>query len=58
MKKLTGKGKDNIKIGNHLLTNIISKLASMRRGEDKGRTLIMHLKLRGQQPETILHTYR
>ena len=58
MKKLTGKGKDNIKVGNHPLTNMISKLASMRRGEDKCRTLKMHLKLRDQQPETILHTYR
>ena len=58
MKKLTGKGKDNIKVGNHPLTNMISKLASMRRGEDKCRTLKMHLKLRDQQPEIILHTYR
>ena len=57
MKKLTGKGKDNIKVGNHPLSNI-SKLASMRRGEDKCRTLKMHLKLRYQQAKTILHTYR
>ena len=28
MKKLTGKGKDNVKIGNHPLTNMTSKLAS------------------------------
>ena len=34
-KKLPGKGKDNRKIGNHPLTNMISKLASMRKGEDK-----------------------
>ena len=33
MKKLTGKGKDNIKVGNLPLTNMISKLASMRRGQ-------------------------
>ena len=46
MKKFTGKGKDNLKAGNHLLTDMISKLASMRRGEDKCRTLKMHLKLR------------
>ena len=46
MKKLTGKGKDNLKVVNHPLTNMISKLASMRRGEDKCRTLKMHLKLR------------
>ena len=53
--KLTGKGKDNLKLGNHLLTNMISKLASMRR-EDKCRTLKIHLKLRDQQAEIILHT--
>ena len=58
MKKLTGKGKNNLKVGNHPLTNTISKLASVRRGEDKCRTLKMHLKLRYQQAETILHTYR
>ena len=40
------------------MTNIITKVASMRRREDKFRTLKMHLKLRDQQPETILHTYR
>ena len=45
MKKLIDKGKDNLKVGNHPLSNI-SKLASMRRGEDKCRTLKMHLKLR------------
>ena len=45
MKKLTGNGKDNLKVGNHPLTNMISKLASMRRGEDKCRMLKMHLKL-------------
>ena len=32
MTKLTGKGKDNIKAGNHPMTNI-SKLASIRRGQ-------------------------
>ena len=31
MKTITGKGNDNSKVGNHPLTNIISKLASMRR---------------------------
>ena len=35
MWKLTGKGKDNIKVEHHQLTNNISKLASMRRGEEK-----------------------
>lgn len=33
MKKLTGKDKDNLKAGNHPLTNMTSKLASMRRGQ-------------------------
>ena len=56
MKKLTGKGKDNLKVGNHPFTNMVSKLASMRGGEDKCRTLKMHLKLRDQQAETIRHT--
>ena len=46
MKKLTGKGKGNFKEGNHPLINMVSKLAIMRRGEDKCRTLKMHLKLR------------
>ena len=56
MRNLTGKGKDNIKIGNHHFKNI-SILAIMRRGEDKW-TLKMHLKLRDQQPEGILYTHR
>ena len=46
MGELTGKGKDNIKVGNQRLVNMISKLASMRIGEGKCRTLKMHLKLR------------
>ena len=57
MRKLTGKGKDNIKVGNHSLINMISKLASMRRVEDKCRTMKILLKLRDQQAETILYTY-
>ena len=57
-KQLTGKGKYNIEVGNHPLTNIIAKEASVRRGEDKWRILKMHLKLRYKQPEKILHTYR
>ena len=32
---LTGKGKDNLRVGNHPLTNMISKLASMKKGENK-----------------------
>ena len=49
MRKLTGKGKDNIKVGNHSFTNMISKAASMNRGDDKVRTLKMDLKLRDQK---------
>ena len=56
MKKLIGKGKDNIKVGNHPLTNRISKLARMRGGEDKCITMKVHLKLRDQPAQTILHT--
>ena len=33
MRKLIGKNKDNRKVGNHPLTNTISKLASMRKGQ-------------------------
>ena len=46
MKKLTGKDTDNLKAGNHPLTNTISKLPSKRKGEDKCRKLKMHLKLK------------
>ena len=35
MKKLTGKGKDNLKVGNHPLTNMMPELASLRKGDDK-----------------------
>ena len=45
MKNLIGKGKDNIQVGNHPLTNTISKPAIMRRGEDKCRRLKIYLKL-------------
>ena len=58
MRKLTGKDKDNIKVENHLLTNMISKLESMRSREDKGRTLRMLFKIRESQPQTILYSYR
>mgnify|MGYP002477316433 CR=1 FL=1 len=50
--KLTGKAKDNIKIENNPLTNI-SKIANMR-GEDKCRTLKIHLKISEPQSQTIL----
>ena len=52
MKNLTGKGKDDTKVENHPMTNMISKVASMEREEDKYRTLKMLLILRDQQPET------
>ena len=55
MRKLTGKGKDTVNVGNHPLPNMISKLASMRRGVDKCRTLKMHLKLREQETKTCVH---
>ena len=58
MKKLTGKGKHNIKVGHHPLTNKVSKLASTGRGEDKCRTMKIHLKLRDQQSKPILYIYR
>ena len=48
MRKIPGKGKGR-KVENYSLTNMISKLASLRKGEDKCRTLKMHLKLRDQQ---------
>ena len=48
MKKLTGKGKDKVNVGHHPATKMISKLVNMRRGEDKHKTLKMHLKLRNQ----------
>lgn len=54
MRKLTCKGKNNIKVENHSLTNMISKLASMRKGKEKCRTLKIHFKLRDQQPKTSL----
>ena len=55
MKKLTGKGKDNLKVGNHPVANRISKLASMRRGEDKCRTVKIHLKLRPASRNNSVH---
>ena len=35
MKKVTGKGKNNSKVGNHSLTNMTSKLTNIRRGKMK-----------------------
>ena len=56
MQKLTGKGKGNVKVVNHTLINMVSKLASMERGEDKCTTLKINLKLRDKQPETIMNS--
>ena len=56
MRKFTGKCKH--KSGKHPFTDRISKLTSVRRGEDKCRTLKMHLKLRDPQSTTILYLYR
>ena len=58
MRRLIGKGKHTVKVGDHPHTNMISKPAIMRRGEYKCRILEMHLKLRDQQLKTILHIHR
>ena len=52
-RKISGKDKDNIKLENHPLTKMISKLADMRKGEDKGRILKMHSKTRESQTKII-----
>ena len=57
MGKLTGKGKNIVKVGNHSHTDITSKPVIMREGEYKYRILEMHLKLRDQQLETIMYIY-
>ena len=51
MRKLTGKDENNKKIENHPLTNMISKLAGMRRGDDKCRTLKMNSKIKEPPPK-------
>ena len=58
MEKLTDKGKHTVKAGSHLHTNMISKPATVRRGEHKCRILKMHLKLKEQELKTILFIYR
>ena len=35
MEKLTGKGKDNMKVGNHPLTNMIPKLGSIKKRREQ-----------------------
>ena len=56
MGKLTIKGKHTVKVGNHPCINMISKPATLRRVQC--RKWELHLKLRDQQLETILHMYR
>ena len=55
MGKLTGKGKHTVKAGNHPYTSMISKPATMRKGEYKCRKWELHLKLRDQQLKTNLY---
>ena len=54
MEKLIGKSKHTLKVENNLHTNMISKPAIVRRGEQNCRILEMHLKLKDQQLRTIL----
>ena len=58
MGKLTSKGKHTVKVGNHPHTNMILKPVIVRGGEYKCRIFETHLKLRDQQPKTIMHIYR
>ena len=58
MGKPTGEGKCNVKVGSHSYANMISKPATVRRGEYKCRKWELHLKLRDQQLTTTLYTYR
>ena len=58
MGKLISKDKHTVKVEKHPHTNMISKLAIMRRGEYKFRILEGHLKLRNQQFKPILYIYR
>ena len=58
MRRLTGKGKYIIKVGNHPYTNMIPKPALVRRGGYKCRILEMHLQLTDQQLKTIVYVYR
>ena len=58
MGKLTGKGKHTVKVGNHPQTNMISKTATVSRGEYKCRKWELHLKLRDQQLKITSYIYR
>ena len=53
MRKLTGKGNDNIKIENHPLTNMMLKLASMGKEEKvQIKSLNIHLKQLEKEAQT------
>ena len=56
MGKITSKGKHMVKVGNHSYTNMIPKLATVRRVQMQEQEL--NLKLRDQQFKTILYIYR
>ena len=43
IKKLTGKGKETVKVGNHQHTNIISKAEIVRRAEYKCKIFEVHI---------------
>ena len=58
MGKLTNKGKYTVKVGKHPHTNMISKPATVRRGEYKCRKWEMRLKLKDQQLKTTWYVYR
>ena len=55
MGKLIRKGKHMVKEGDHLHTNIISKPVNFERRRDKCRMFKMYLKVRYQQPKTIMY---
>ena len=57
MKKLTGKSKDNIKVGNHPLTIIISNLASKRRGQMQNTENAFEVKM-SKQKQSCTHIDR
>ena len=57
IRRLIGKGKHIVKIGNHPNTNMIPKSSIVRRGGYKCRILEMLLQLRDQQLKKILCIY-
>ena len=54
MAKLTSKGKHKIKAGNHPQTNMTSKPAIKRKGDDECRIFKKYLKLKNQECKTTL----